>query len=154
MNNTTKPIGIVDGRSVYPGDRLYVDIRGTVATEWGTGQIAAQGANEGQGAMIIFHGGDYRMCDRLVWAPKELPVPTVLPIAHPAPDYTNPDEYTREELVKILTAFFDIADGIREHEYIDHTDDSSGEAARNYGEARKLVCDKRWGVHAATRAGA
>jgi hypothetical protein len=154
MNNTTKPIGIVEGRSVYPGDRLYVDIRGTVATEWGTGQIAEQGTKEGQGSIIIFQGGDYRMCDRLVWEPKELSSAPVALVQDPAPDYANPDKYTREELVKILTAFFDIADGIREHEYIDHTDDSSGEAARNYGEARKLVCDKRWGIHAATRAGA
>jgi hypothetical protein len=145
-----KPLGTVEGRPVYPGDKLYVDIRNTCATEWGDGQIASMGANEGQGAMIIFEDGDYRMCDRLVWEPKPLPVPEPTAKAPEAPPfvlqaYQNPANYSKEELMKILTAFFDIADGIQEHEFVEHTGDSCLASQVNYGEARKLVCDKRWG---------
>jgi hypothetical protein len=63
-------LGYVEDRPVFKGDKLYVDIRGTCAREWGPAQVAAQGANEGQGAMIVFEGGDYRMNKDLVWEPR------------------------------------------------------------------------------------
>ena len=64
-------IGIVEGRPVHKGDKLYVDIRDTCATEWGSPGTAVRGANEGQGPMIIFESGDYRMVSSLVWEPRE-----------------------------------------------------------------------------------
>ena len=69
--NAVGPIlGYVRNRPVFKGDRLYVNIIGTCETEWGEGQIAESSGNEGQGNMIIFEGGDYRMERNLVWAPQ------------------------------------------------------------------------------------
>lgn len=62
-------LGHVDGKPVFKGDVLYVDIRGTCEKQWGKGLVASQGANEGQGPMIVFENGDYRMTDRLLWNP-------------------------------------------------------------------------------------
>lgn len=148
MNTEVKSIGRVEGRLVYPGDKLYVDIRGTCATDWGDPQVAVQGCNEGQGPLIIFESGDYRPCDRLVWdikalTPREVKPST--PASVPLQDYMNPDKYSKAELSSILEAFFDISDSIPEHEYIDHTGDSCQARQENYGKARKLVSDKHWG---------
>lgn len=68
--NAVGPVlGYIGNRPIFKGDRLYVDIRGTCATEWGEGQIAENSANEGQGNVIIFQDGDYRMARALVFAP-------------------------------------------------------------------------------------
>lgn len=64
-------LGHVESRPVFKGDRLYVDIRGTCATQWGEPQVASMGVNEGQGPIIVFERGDYRMTHNLVWEPKE-----------------------------------------------------------------------------------
>lgn len=63
-------LGYVEGKPVYKGDKLYVDIRNTCATEWGKGQIVESSGNDGQGNMIIFEGGDYHSDKRLVWEPR------------------------------------------------------------------------------------
>lgn len=143
--NTT-PLGIVEGRPVYPGDKLYVDIRDTCATEWGEPQIAHIGANEGQGPMIVFTSGDYRMCDRLVWDIKELPVREVVvaPPVSALQAYKNPDLYTKEQLSSILEAFFDIADGLDADDFLRITNNSCTASANNFVEAATLV-SKRWG---------
>lgn len=67
--NAFSVLGYIDDRPVFKGDRLYVDIRGTCATEWGNGQFVDNSANEGQGLIIIFQDGDYRMARNLVWVP-------------------------------------------------------------------------------------
>lgn len=69
LYEANRPLGTVQERSVFKGDVLYVDIRGTCAETWGKGKVAAQGANEGQGAMIVFEDGDYRKTTQLVWRP-------------------------------------------------------------------------------------
>jgi hypothetical protein len=146
MTTEVKSIGLVEGRPVYPGDRLYVDIRETCATVWGDSKIAIQGANEGQGPMIIFVGGDYRMCDRLVWEPKELPVREevkVEPISV-LQGFKNPDMYTKDQLSSILEAFFDISDGVDAYEFNRITGNSCTATADNFVEAANLVA-KRWG---------
>jgi hypothetical protein len=54
----------------------------------------------------------------------------------------NPDNYTKDQLSKILQAFFDISDGVQAHDYQSHTGDSSPTNALNFAEAKKLVGDK------------
>ncbi len=146
MTTEVKSIGIVEGRPVYPGDRLYVDIRGTCATTWGDSQVASQGANDGQGPMIIFQGGDYRMCDRLVWEPKELPVREQVKVEPVSAlhAYKNPDLYTKAERSMILDAFFHISDGVDAEEFQQITGNSCLATAAVFVAASNLV-GKRWG---------
>jgi hypothetical protein len=140
----TESIGVVERRPVFKGDRLYVDIRGTCATVWGDGQIAAQGANEGQGPLIIFEDGDYRPCDRLVWGPKDMPAPAVVirePV-HALPNNLNPVMYSHAELCKILAAFNTISSFIDGDDYVAHTNDSCLVNQVKYAEACAIVKTK------------
>jgi hypothetical protein len=65
-------LATVEGRPVRKGDMLYVDIRGTVAKEWGKPRkVASADTSNGQCLLLIFEDGDYQPADRMVWEPRQ-----------------------------------------------------------------------------------
>jgi hypothetical protein len=64
----------VQGKPVRRGDKLYLDIRGTSLKEWGDPLTVATSWHN-QGLHVQFTNGDYRLPERLVWAPTDEPHP-------------------------------------------------------------------------------